>query len=53
MISDTQLRLEHEFGGVRTELSLRLDNALDTEYESVGDRPMPPRHTRLRLRLIL
>ena len=53
VIADTQLRLEHEFGGVRTELSLRLDNALDTDYESVGGRPMPPRHARLRLRLIL
>jgi len=51
LIANAQLRVEHDFGGVRTALSLRLDNALDTDYESVGGRPMPPRHARLRLRV--
>lgn len=49
VIADAQLRLAHAFGGVRTELSLRLENALDTEYPSVGNRPMPPRHLTIRL----
>lgn len=46
---DAQLRLAYDLAGVETELSLKLENALDTDYQSVGDRPMPPRHARLRL----
>jgi iron complex outermembrane receptor protein len=46
---DPQLRLTHDVSGVETELSIRLENAFDTDYQSVGGRPMPPRHARLRL----
>jgi len=53
VLLDAQLRLSHSLGGVRSELSLKLENALDTEYESVGGRPMPPRHAHLRLHLAL
>jgi iron complex outermembrane receptor protein len=49
LITGAQLRLAHRFDGVQTELSLALDNALDTDYHSVGGRPMPPRHARIRL----
>ncbi len=48
---DAQLRLTHDFDGLRTEGSLTLDNVLDTDYQSIGRRPMPPRHARLRLML--
>ncbi len=50
---DAQLRLSHSIGGLRGELSLKLDNALNTDYQSVGGRPMPPRHVHLRLHLAL
>jgi len=49
VIAGARLRLEHTLAGVRTALSLRIDNLLDTDYRSVGGRPMPPRHARLRL----
>lgn len=48
---DAQLRLKHSFDDFRTKFSLALDNVLDTDYRSVGRRPMPPRHARLRLML--
>ena len=48
---DAQLRLTRDVSGVETELSIKLENALDTNYRSVGGRPMPPRHARLRLTL--
>ena len=47
-----RLQLEHTFSGVRTALALRVDNLLDTDYRSVGHRPMPPRHARLRLLVV-
>lgn len=47
-----RLQLEHTFSGVRTALALRVDNLLDTDYRSVGNRPMPPRHARLRLLVV-
>jgi iron complex outermembrane receptor protein len=53
LLAAAQLRVEHEFSGVRTELSVGLDNALDTDYRSVGGRPMPPRHVHLGLRVAL
>lgn len=49
VLLDAQLRLAHTVAGIDTELSLKIENALDTEYRSVGGRPMPPRHARLRL----
>jgi iron complex outermembrane receptor protein len=50
---DAQLRLSHSISGLRGELSLKLENALNTDYQSVGGRPMPPRHAHLRLQLAL
>lgn len=44
-----QLQFQHDIAGVKTELSLKIDNLFDTDYESVGGRPMPPRHARVRL----
>jgi iron complex outermembrane receptor protein len=49
VVGSARLRLEHEFAGVRTALSLQIDNLFDTDYRSVGGRPMPPRHARVRL----
>ena len=44
-----QLRLTHPVAGINTTLSLDLDNLLDTDYQSIGQRPMPPRHAQVRL----
>ena len=49
LIAGTRLQLAHTVAGVKTGLSLDLDNLLNTDYQSVGGRPMPPRHARLRL----
>jgi len=49
VLLDAQLRLAHDVSGLNTELSLKIENVLDTDYQSVGGRPMPPRHARLRL----
>jgi iron complex outermembrane receptor protein len=53
LLAGAQLRLAHRFDDVQTELSIGLDNALDTDYQSGGGRPMPPRHARLRLFIAL
>jgi iron complex outermembrane receptor protein len=45
----TRLQVTHTIAGVRTALALRVDNLLDTDYRSVGARPMPPRHAQVRL----
>lgn len=50
---DTQLRLEYTFEGVRTELSGQIDNVFDVDYRTIGNRPMPPRHARVRLLVAL
>jgi len=52
-LADAQLRLRHDFGGTRAELAVRVENALDTDYQSIGGRPMPPRHLHVRLFLAL
>jgi iron complex outermembrane receptor protein len=49
VVGSTRLRLKHEVAGVRTALSVQIDNLFDTDYQSVGGRPMPPRHARVRL----
>lgn len=49
VLTNTTLRLEQSLGGVHTELALQIDNLFDIDYESVGGRPMPPRHARVRL----
>ncbi len=49
--ANTQLQLEHSFSGIRTALSVQVENFLDTNYRSIGNRPMPPRHARIRLLL--
>lgn len=49
ILAGTRLQVSHTLGDVRTTLSLDLDNLLDTSYRSVGNRPMPPRHARVRL----
>jgi iron complex outermembrane receptor protein len=49
VVAGARLQLEHAIVGVRTILSLQIDNLLDTDYRSVGERPMPPRHARIRL----
>jgi len=51
VMAGTQLTLQHSVAGVQTSLELDIDNLLNTEYESVGGRPMPPRHARLRLKV--
>lgn len=53
VLVDAQLRLEHDFGTVRTELSLQVDNVFDVDYQTIGNRPMPPRHARVRLLVAL
>ncbi|MFP4227601.1 MAG: TonB-dependent receptor plug domain-containing protein [Salinivenus sp.] len=49
VVTDAQLRFTQNWAGARTELSLQVENVLDIDYESVGGRPMPPRHGRVRL----
>ena len=49
LLTESRLRLTHEVAGVRTSLSLAVDNVFDIDYRSVGGRPMPPRHARVRL----
>jgi iron complex outermembrane receptor protein len=49
VMAGTRVSLHHTFAGVRTALSLDVDNLLDTDYQSVDARPMPPRHMRVRL----
>jgi iron complex outermembrane receptor protein len=49
VLAGTRLQVARTIGGVRTALALRVDNLLDTDYQSVGRRPMPPRHAQLRL----
>ncbi len=49
VVTNTTLRLDQSLGGVHTELALQIDNLFDTDYKSVGGRPMPPRHARVRL----
>jgi outer membrane cobalamin receptor len=51
VVAGSQLSVAYEIRDVRAELSLEIDNLLDTDYESVGGRPMPPRHAQLRLHL--
>ena len=51
LIAGTRLQLSHPVGGVQTSLSLDIDNVLSTDYESVGGRPMPPRHARIQVTL--
>jgi iron complex outermembrane receptor protein len=45
----TRLQLEHSFSGIRTALSVDVENVFNTDYRSIGNRPMPPRHARIRL----
>ena len=49
VVAGTRLQVARTIGGVHTALALRIDNLLDTDYRSVGTRPMPPRHAQLRL----
>ena len=49
VVTNARLRFSQEWAGVRTGLSLQIDNVFDINYESVGGRPMPPRHGRVRL----
>jgi iron complex outermembrane receptor protein len=49
VLVNTRLRLDHEVAGVRAGLSLMVDNVFNVDYRSVGGRPMPPRHARVRL----
>lgn len=49
VVVNTQLGLTYELLGLETELSIEIDNLFDTNYQSMGGRPMPPRHARVRL----
>ncbi len=49
IVLDGQVRLEHRFGSLRTQLALAVENLLDTRYAVIENYPMPPRHARLRL----
>lgn len=49
VLVDAQVRLSTTLRTVRTELSARLDNLFGTDYRTIGNRPMPPRHLHLRL----
>jgi iron complex outermembrane receptor protein len=49
LLGRTRLRLKHSVAGVEGALSVQIDNALDTDYQSIGQRPMPPRHAQVRL----
>lgn len=53
VVARTRLQVEHTVAGVRTALSATIDNLFDTDYRSVGNRPMPPRHAQLRLHIAL
>ena len=53
VLVDAGLRLSHRFDDVRAQLSARVDNAADTDYRAYGNRPMPPRHLRVRLMVSL
>jgi iron complex outermembrane receptor protein len=49
VMAGTRLKLSRTIAGVQTALSLDIDNVLNTEYQSVDYRPMPPRHARIRV----
>jgi iron complex outermembrane receptor protein len=49
VMAGTRLQVAHTIAGVHTALALQIDNLLDTDYRSIGNRPMPPRHAQLRL----
>ncbi|NBC86527.1 MAG: TonB-dependent receptor [Bacteroidetes bacterium] len=51
ILSDLQVRLTHTFDTVRTELSVRVDNLNGSDYRTIGNRPMPPRHLHVRLQV--
>jgi iron complex outermembrane receptor protein len=51
VVASAGLSAAHEIGGVRAELSLRVDNLLSTDYAILQNRPLPPRHARLQLTL--
>lgn len=43
------LRFSHRIAGARARLSFRVENVLDADYALLQNRPLPPRHARLRL----
>lgn len=49
VVAGTRLQLEHSFSGIRTALSVDVENVFDQNYRTIGNRPMPPRHARIRL----
>jgi iron complex outermembrane receptor protein len=51
VVASAGLGVSHQIAGVRAELSLRVDNLLDTDYAVLQNRPLPPRHARLQLTL--
>lgn len=52
-VVNVQFQIDEEIGGIRTTLSLQIENVFDTDYRSIGRRPMPPRHGRVRILLDL
>lgn len=52
-IVNVRFQITQEISGIRTELSLQIENVFDTDYRSIGRRPMPPRHGRVRILLDL
>ena len=50
-IVDAGLGLAQEVAGIQAELSLRVENVLNTDYAILQNRPLPPRHAQLQLTL--
>ncbi|PQJ33560.1 hypothetical protein BSZ35_02170 [Salinibacter sp. 10B] len=49
VLTRTRLQLEHSLSDVRFALSVDIENVFDTDYRSIGNHPMPPRHAQFRL----
>lgn len=45
-VLDGQVRMAQQFGGTRVNLTVSVDNLLDSDFVVVPNRPMPPRHAR-------
>jgi iron complex outermembrane receptor protein len=53
VIARTQFRFERSIEGVQAAFSLEVDNVFNTDYRTIGYRPMPPRHARVAIDLAL
>lgn len=49
VVLNAQARVAQTIGGARLQLALQVENVLNADYAVLQNRPMPPRHARLRL----